>query len=302
MNMLKPILKWAGGKSQLLPAIQERLPSYIVEGQDFCLVEPFFGGGALSFFMLSEYKNLKKMIINDMNQDLVNVYQVVRDNVQELMVKLDQFQAEYDVLTSKEEKEPYFLLKRKTFNQKNQDNITQAAIFIFLNKAAFNGLYRVNKKNEFNVPIGSYKKPIFYNKNILTNLSEKLAFTQILCGDYTEIQEHLPMDLPSFFYLDPPYRPISQTASFNQYGANGFNDEEQRRLSYFCRDLNQKGHQFLLSNSDPKNTDITDSFFDDLYYGFNIERVAANRAISASTVGRKLITELMIYNYAVSGV
>ncbi len=297
--MLKPILKWAGGKSQLLPAIQERLPSYIVEGQDFCLVEPFFGGGALSFFLLSEYKNLKKIIINDMNQDLVNVYQVVRDNVQELMVKLDQFQAEYDVLTSKEEKEPYFLLKRKIFNERNQNSITQAAIFIFLNKAAFNGLYRVNKKNEFNVPIGSYKKPVFYQKSTLIKLSENLARTHILCGDYTKIREHLPRDLPCFFYLDPPYRPISQTASFNQYGTNSFDDEEQRRLSHFCRDLDQRGHQFLLSNSDPKNTDTADSFFDDLYCGFNIERVAANRAISATTAGRKAITELMIYNYAV---
>ncbi len=293
--MLKPLLKWAGGKSQLIPQIQTHLPDYVYN-QDFCLIEPFFGGGAFSFWALENLPHLKKLIINDINQDLICVYKTIQKNPHELIEALNQLQIAYDKLTDLESKKPFYYKKRDLFNQRSQNPIIQASLFIFLNKAGFNGLYRVNKNNEFNVPIGSYKQPKFFDKELILLLSEYFQNITILYGDYSQTLNYLPSDMPCLFYIDPPYRPISDTASFTAYANNEFNDNEQIRLAQFCQKINGLGHQFILSNSDPKNHNANDNFFDDLYIDFCIDRISAKRSISANESGRKSITELLIYN------
>lgn len=292
---LKPYLKWAGGKSQLLPEIIARLPKFVYQ-QDFCMVEPFIGGGAFSFWALSELEYLKKLIINDYNTDLINVYRSMQKNPYDLIAELNYLQSDYDKLITLDAKKPYFYEQRELFNQRSLSEVKQASLFIFLNKAGFNGLYRVNKNNQFNVPIGSYKKPTFLDERHILALSEKLQDVVIFVGDYSQTLEAVPKHMPCLFYIDPPYRPISTTASFTAYAEHGFDDAEQIRLAHFCQKLDALGHCFILSNSDPKNHDENDNFFDDLYHGFQIERVRANRTISAKSDGRKEINELLISN------
>lgn len=292
---MKPFIKWAGGKNSLLGEIKKRLPDY-VHSQDFCLVEPFVGGGAVSLWALSDLPCLKQLIINDYNADLTNVYQVIKNKPDDLIKYIENMQNHYDKLTDIESKKPYFYHKREIFNQRNGNDVEQAGLFIFLNKSAFNGLYRVNKNNQFNVPIGSYKKPTFVDKENILNISKKLQNTKILSGDFELVLNHLPNNFPCLFYLDPPYRPISDTASFTSYSDSGFDDNEQKRLANFCKKIDKLGHYFLLSNSDPKNTNLSDDFFDELYQDFKIERIQANRTISASSVGRKKINEIIVSN------
>ncbi len=292
---IKPILKWAGGKSQLLDDITSRFPEYVYQ-QDFCLVEPFVGGGAVSFWALSNLPYLKKLIINDYNVDLINLYKVIRDDSKPFLAEVQKLQLIYDDLITLEEKQPVYYQMRELFNERSQSEIVQAALFVFLNKTGFNGLYRVNKNNQFNVPIGSYKKPKFVSNDHVLALSEKLQQVEILTGDFEQTLEFIPQNLPCLFYIDPPYRPISDTASFTAYANNEFNDDEQIRLAKFCKTINELGCQFVLSNSNPKNHDVNDDFFDELYSEFNIQRIQANRAISAKGSGRKAITELLIDN------
>lgn len=292
---MKPFVKWAGGKTSLINEIQKRLPNYVYS-QDFCLVEPFVGGGAVSLWALSNLPHLKKLIINDYNTDLINVYQVIQNNPNDLIECIENLQNHYDKLTDLESKKPYFYHKRDVFNQRNSNDTEQAGLFIFLNKSAFNGLYRVNKNNQFNVPIGSYKNPKFIDKENILAISKKLQNTQILTGDFELVLPCVPDDLPCIFYFDPPYRPISDTASFTSYSDNGFDDNEQKRLANFCKKLDKLGHYFLLSNSDPKNTNLSDGFFDELYQGFKIERIQANRTISANGGSRKKINEIIVTN------
>ncbi|WP_163598715.1 DpnII family type II restriction endonuclease [Moraxella catarrhalis] len=292
---MKPFIKWAGGKNSLLGEIKKCLPDFVYS-QDFCLVEPFVGGGAVSLWALSDLPHLKQLIINDYNADLINVYQVIKNNPDDLIKYIENLQSHYDKLTDLESKKPYFYHKRDVFNQRNSNDVEQAGLFIFLNKSAFNGLYRVNKNNQFNVPIGSYKKPTFIDKDNILTISKKLQNTKILTGDFELVLNHLPNNFPCIFYLDPPYRPISDTASFTSYSDSGFDDNEQKRLANFCKKIDKLGHYFLLSNSDPKNTNLSDDFFDELYQDFKIERIQANRTISASSVGRKKINEIIVSN------
>nr|P34720.1 RecName: Full=Type II methyltransferase M1.MboI; Short=M1.MboI; AltName: Full=Adenine-specific methyltransferase MboIA; AltName: Full=M.MboA; AltName: Full=Modification methylase MboIA; Short=M.MboIA [Moraxella bovis]BAA03071.1 MboI methyltransferase A [Moraxella bovis] len=292
---MKPFIKWAGGKNSLLDEIQKRLPDF-VHSQDFCLVEPFVGGGAVSLWALSDLPHLKQLVINDCNADLINVYQVIKNNPDDLIGYIENLQSHYDKLTDLESKKPYFYHKRDVFNQRTSNDIEQAGLFIFLNKSAFNGLYRVNKNNQFNVPIGNYKKPTFVDKENILNISKKLQNTKILSGDFELVLAHLPNNFPCLFYLDPPYRPISDTASFTSYSDNGFDDNEQKRLANFCKKIDKLGHYFLLSNSDPKNTNSSDEFFDELYQDFKIERIQANRTISANSNGRKKVNEIIVSN------
>lgn len=292
---MKPFIKWAGGKNSLLDEIQKRLPDFVYS-QDFCLVEPFVGGGALSLWALSELPHLKRLIINDYNADLINVYQVIKNHPDDLIWYIESLQNDYNQLTDLESKKPYFYHKRDIFNTRSGNNIEQAGLFIFLNKSAFNGLYRVNKNNQFNVPIGSYKSPKFIDKDNILTISQKLQNTQILTGDFELVLSYLPNDLPCVFYIDPPYRPISDTASFTAYSDSGFDDNEQKRLAKFCQKIDKMGHHFLLSNSDPKNHNTNDDFFDELYANFNINRIQANRSIGANGKSRKFISEILVDN------
>lgn len=292
---MKPFIKWAGGKNSLLDEIQKRLPDFVYS-QDFCLVEPFVGGGAVSLWALSDLPHLKQLIINDYNADLINVYQVIKNHPDDLIWYIESLQNDYNQLTDLESKKPYFYHKRDIFNTRSGNNIEQAGLFIFLNKSAFNGLYRVNKNNQFNVPIGSYKNPKFIDKDNILTISQKLQNTQILTGDFELVLSYLPNDLPCVFYIDPPYRPISDTASFTAYSDSGFDDNEQKRLAKFCQKIDKMGHHFLLSNSDPKNHNTNDDFFDELYANFNINRIQANRSIGANGKSRKFISEILVDN------
>lgn len=290
----KPFLKWAGGKTQLIEQIKKQLPENI-QRNSFTYIEPFVGSGAVLFWMLEHYPNLEKAIINDINSDLTNSYLTIKYNVQELINILSKWEVEYHSISDNQEaKKEYYYEKRTLFNTRKSDQTTQSALFIFLNRTCFNGLYRVNRKNEFNVPIGSYKKPQICNTENLLAVSKALQRVEILNGDYSETIKYATEN--TFFYFDPPYKPLSNTSSFNSYSKDEFDDKEQIRLKEFCDILNEQGHQWILSNSDVKGKDPNNNFFDDLFANFQILRVNARRSINANPSKRGLLTELLIKN------
>ncbi|ROL60883.1 DNA adenine methylase [Bacteroidetes/Chlorobi group bacterium ChocPot_Mid] len=293
-RIAKPFLKWAGGKTQLINDIEKALPNDISKDK-FTYIEPFVGSGAVLFWMLNNFPNLKKAVINDINEDLINTYKTIASRPKELISILDILQNEYHGLEGQdEEKKEYYYSKRELYNTRKEEQSGQAALFIFLNRTCFNGLYRVNRKNEYNVPMGSYKRPtICDNENILA-VSQALQKVEILCGDYEETLNHA--DNNTLFYFDPPYKPLSETSSFNSYAKDEFNDAEQIRLRDFCHKLDALNHTWILSNSDVKGKDENDNFFDDLYSDFKIERVNAKRSINANPEKRGLLKELLITN------
>lgn len=290
----KPILKWAGGKSQLLNKINDAIPDYIKQTR-FTYIEPFVGGGAVLFWILEEYPNIEQAIINDINTDLTNSYQTIKENVEELILILKKWEAEYHSLKDKlEEKKQYYYSKRALFNTRKFDKTTQTALFIFLNRTCFNGLYRVNQKNQFNVPIGSYKAPMICDEDNLKAVNKRLQRVTILNGDFEETLDYANED--TLFYFDPPYKPLSNTSSFNSYAQDEFDDNEQIRLAKFCKKIDLLGHQWILSNSDVKGKNPDDNFFDELYSNFNIQRVMARRNINSNPNKRGELTELLITN------
>lgn len=299
--MAKPFIKWAGGKSQLIPEIVQRLPEYINQGLPYTFIEPFTGSAALALHLLGTDNPPAKVILNDVNADLVNLYQVVKTAPEALLDYLRIAQKEYDLLETKETKQPYYYSKREEFNRREDDNVKRAGLFIFLNRAGFNGLYRVNRKNEFNVPIGSYKQPKFVFEDVILNASKLLANTEVYNTSFEcTLDTHQLSDcanLPTFFYLDPPYKPISESSSFTSYAKDSFDDDDQRKLKQFCDVLDAKGYQWLLSNSDTTNLNPEDKFFDDLYSDYLIERVKASRSINSKGAKRGQINELLIRNY-----
>ena len=297
MNKIaKPFVKWAGGKAQLLTEIDNAIPSYMKQTQ-FTYIEPFVGGGAILFWILQKYPNIKHAIINDINTDLTNSYQTIKENVEELISILKKWEKEYHSLKDKlEEKKEYYYSKRKQFNNRNSDKTSQTALFIFLNRTCFNGLYRVNRKNEFNVPIGSYKTPMICDEDNLRAVSDVLQKVTILNGDFEATLEYAENN--TLFYFDPPYKPLSETSSFNSYAKDEFDDSEQIRLAKFCEKIDILGYQWILSNSDVKGKNPNDNFFDELYSKFNIKRVLARRNINSNPNKRGVLTELLITNFS----
>ncbi|MBE2254913.1 MAG: DNA adenine methylase [Ignavibacteria bacterium] len=292
----KPFLKWAGGKTQLLSEIQKNLPKELTSN-NFTFIEPFVGAGSVFMWMINNYPNLKHVVINDINEDLINTYKTVSSNPYELISYLEEFQKEYHSLSNQEHiKKQYYYNIREKFNSRKENIILQSSMFIFLNRTCFNGLYRVNKKNEFNVPIGNYKKPTICDKSNLLNVSEALKKVEILSGDFEKTLDFA--DEKSLFYFDPPYKPLSNTSSFNSYSKDEFDDKEQIRLKNFCLKLDALKHHWILSNSDVKGKDINDNFFDNLYSEFNIQRVEAKRVINANPEKRGKLTELLISNHS----
>ncbi len=290
----KPFLKWAGGKTQLIEQIKQQLPSAVIN-KPFTYIEPFVGSGAVLFYLLSRFPNLQQAVINDINADLMNCYLTIKNDAQALITVLQMWESEYHAISENiEAKKTYFYDKRALFNTRQSGQIEQSALFIFLNRTCFNGLYRVNRKNEFNVPIGSYKKPqICFADNLLA-ASKVLQNVTILCGDYEQTAQYATEN--TLFYFDPPYKPLSETASFTAYAKEQFDDAAQIRLKHFCERLDQYGYHWLLSNSDVKNSSPDDHFFDDLYKRFNIQRVNARRNINSNATKRGQLTELLISN------
>ena len=299
--MAKPFVKWVGGKSQLIPEIVQRLPEYVQKGLPYVYVEPFSGSAAFALYLLESEYPPTAVILNDINADLVNLYKVIKSYPHELIEYLKTVQEDYDELEDKETKQPYYYAKREEFNNREANNIKHAGLFIFLNRAGFNGLYRVNSKNKFNVPIGSYKKPNFVFEDTILQASRVLANVEIYNQSYEDTLTHLEQlnndKLPAFFYFDPPYKPLSESSSFTSYSKDSFHDEDQERLKSFCDSLDQKGYQWLLSNSDTTNVDTKNTFFDDMYAEYEIERVKASRSINSKGSKRGQINELLIRNY-----
>lgn len=294
-KIAKPFLKWAGGKTQLIKDIERTLPIEMTQGK-FTYIEPFVGSGAVLFWILNNFPKLEKAVINDINEDLINTYKTIASNPKELISILEILQNEFHHLEGNEDnKKLYYYHKRELYNTREEEKITQAALFIFLNRTCFNGLHRVNSKNLYNVPMGGYKKPTICDKENILLVSNALQKVEILCGDYEETLHHSNKN--SLFYFDPPYKPLSETSSFNSYAKDEFNDSEQVRLKDFCSKLDALNHTWILSNSDVKGKNVDNNFFDDLYSDFNIQRVDARRSINANPEKRGKLTELLIANF-----
>ena len=288
----KPFIKWAGGKTQLLADIERTLPADF-SAKDFTYVEPFVGGGSVVFWMLQNFPNIKKAVINDINSKLINVYRTIKHTPKELIEALHIIEDEY-IPRNHDERTAYFMEQRRRFNDETLSDVEQAAIFIFLNRTCFNGLYRENAKGKFNVPHGRYARPTICDEATIMADSELLQKVEIMCGDYAATETYAGTD--TLFYFDPPYKPLSDTSSFNTYVKEPFDDAEQIRLRDFCDTVTKKGSRFILSNSDVKGKNPADNFFDDLYAKYDINRVFATRMVNANPDRRGKLTELMISN------
>ena len=291
----RPFIKWVGGKTQLLGEVKKSLPYDFASRQNITYVEPFVGGGAVMFWLLQAYPNIEHAVINDINEELICTYRVIKEDVESLIEVLSRIQDEYLPLGADARKD-YFIAKRALFNTKRTKPIETAALFIFLNRTCFNGLYRVNSKGEFNVPHGKYANPRICDAENLRACSIVLQKVDILCGDFAETGRFAGAN--TLFYFDPPYKPITETSSFTSYAKEGFNDAEQIRLRDFCNQISKKKALFVASNSDPKGINPKEDFFDSIYEHFFIKRVSAARMINADASGRGNISELMISNVA----
>jgi len=292
----KPFLKWAGGKGQLLSQLSEHLPERISR-EPFTYIEPFVGGGAMLFYMLQHFGNIKKAVINDINEDLILTYRTVKDDVKALISKLAKIEEDYFAIVEQDKRSQLFYEIREQYNQHDGNAIERVSQLIFLNKTCFNGLFRVNKRGQFNVPFGKYANPTICNAEVLRADSQLLQSAQVeICqGDYAQILRHI--DGLTFVYLDPPYRPLDATSSFTAYAKGDFNDDDQRALAAFCHQLSDAGCYWMESNADCSAKNPEDTFFEELYKDFRIERVYASRFINANPEKRGKLTELLIKNY-----
>lgn len=295
----RPFLKWAGGKSQLLPEIMPYYP--FAEARFTRYVEPFVGAGAVLFDILGRFE-LQGVYIGDCNTELVNAYVCLRDYPEEVIARLERLQDAFWPLGTQARKRMY-LEQRARFNElKTADERTRgnrrterAALLVFLNKTCFNGLFRVNSRGLFNVPVGLNKRPAICDAENLRAVSRSLKDVDIVCTSY----EHCLgiVDEKTFVYLDPPYRPISASASFTAYTSECFDDTRQKELAAFVREVDRLGARFLLSNSDPKNIDPKDDFFDKLYRDYHIRRVEARRSINSKGCARGPVREILVSNF-----
>lgn len=309
----KPFLKWAGGKTQLLPKIKEHLPEGVLSGEINHYFEPFVGSGAVLFDLIqAEEFQLNQAYIWDVNPELINVYKVIKsEQVTDLIMYLSQKEQQYNRTEDSIVRKDIYLGVRSKFNNDletfeanpTEDFLVErASEFIFLNRTCFNGLYRVNRAGKFNVPMGSYKKPTICDEKNLLAVHELLQRVEIAePGTYKEsistIESILSSGQHPFVYFDPPYRPLNVSSSFTSYSKFDFNDEDQVELANYYKHLDKLGVSLMLSNSDPKNTNEEDNFFDDLYKHFRINRVHARRNINSKAEKRGQITELLITNY-----
>ena len=296
MEVVRPFVKWAGGKGGLISQLTSFFPFELKDGMINKYVEPFVGGGAVLIDILQKY-NVREAYAFDINQDLINCYNVIKNKVEDLIQELDIKEKEF-LRLEMEDRQKYFYEVRKEYNSyrlDNEINVKRASEFIFLNRTCFNGLYRVNKNGEFNVPCGKYKNPTICDYKNLRNLSSLIKNVVFQYGDYTA--SHKYIDSNTFVYFDPPYRPLSITSGFTSYTKEDFNDENQKELAAYYRELNTKNAKLMLSNSNPKNTNKDDILFEEIYKGFKINEVSAKRTINVNSKGRGEISELLITNY-----
>ncbi|MEZ2238942.1 DNA adenine methylase [Microcoleus sp.] len=281
--LVRPFLKWAGGKRQLLPEILKYVPK---QTSKHTYYEPFIGGGALLFELQPP-----KAVINDRNGELINCYEVIRDSLNELMEELSN-----DHKYSNSEKSYYEMRDLDRSNKKyaKLSTVEKAARIIYLNKTCYNGLFRVNSQGQFNVPFGRYKNPNFLDDAVLRAVNKYLISTEITMSNLDFAKAIEGAKKGDFVYLDPPYDPVSETASFTGYDVNGFNRDEQERLKKVFDDLTQRGCKVMMSNS------CTD-FILDLYkdYQDTVKKVRATRSINSNALKRGMVDEVLVLNYEV---
>jgi DNA adenine methylase len=306
LKYVKPFLKWAGGKTQLLTEFERRLPGVIKDKNAIkSYVEPFVGGGALFFYLKRNY-DIEESYLFDINKELILAYKTIKTNYKAIIDKLSEMEQKHLKKSEDKRKEHYYKvrenynLQMKDFNydEFSEKWIERTAYLIFLNKTCFNGLFRQNQKGEFNVPFGRYKNPKIYDERNIIAVNQALKNTEVFCGDFAESCKFIEKN--SFVYIDPPYRPINKTSNFTTYSKDGFRDEDQRRLALFFEKMSIKGACLMLSNSDPKNGSPIDDFFDELYKNYNIARIPAKRFINCDASKRGEINELVITNYKLS--
>lgn len=299
----KPFLKWAGGKGQLLEELEKRLPSDILSKKTISrYVEPFVGGGAMFFFLKNKFK-IEDAFLFDKNQELILAYEVIKNNHKELIEKLREIEDDHIQKSEDFRKKNYYEIRDAYNRQMNDFNydqyhegwIKRASYLIFLNKTCFNGLFRQNSKGEFNVPFGRYKNPKICDESNLLEVFKALHDTNLFSRDFTYSGEYINKE--SFVYFDPPYRPLNTTSRFTNYFKEGFNDEDQIKLADFFKEMDKRGAKLMLSNSDPKNQNYNDTFFDNIYNNFQLERVPAKRNINRDASGRGSINEIIVRNY-----
>jgi DNA adenine methylase len=288
----RPFVKWAGGKSQILDEIRAKYPHGL--GRRIKkYAEPFVGGGAVLFDVLNHY-SVEKAYISDINRELIHTYTTIRDNPADFIEALREMEIRYHEADDEKRKEIYYASRDK-FNSLKfmmDTSVELAALFIFLNRTCFNGLYRVNSKGGYNVPQGNYKMPSICDESNIRAVSNKLQGVKIVHGDYHQSADFI--DDETFAYFDPPYRPLSATASFTSYAQDRFYDNAQAELATFINEITLRGAYVLASNSDPTNIDESDNFFDVLYASYRITRIQASRAINSVGNGRGKVRGLLI--------
>jgi DNA adenine methylase len=273
-NGVPSLVKWAGGKKQLLEQFEKYFPEEIER-----YFEPFVGGGSIAFYLLKRNKEIKKAYLSDINEELIITYNVVKTNIDELVSLLKEYKLKHN-------KEFYYKIRSE--DTKKLTPIQIAARFIYLNRTCFNGLYRVNSKGEFNVPIGSYKNPAICNEEDLREISKLLQKDDIKVAQfYDAVKEAQKGD---FVYFDPPYYPLTKGKNFTTYTKDNFLEKEQEKLAEVFKELDKRGCKVMLSNSD------TD-FIKNLYKGFNINFVKATRMINCDATKRGAINEVVVANY-----
>ena len=298
----KPFLKWVGGKRQLLDQFEELYPTELKLKKIKNYYEPFVGGGAVFFDVAQKYE-IENAFLYDINEELILTYKVIQKDVNKLIEFLYKYDSFYKRLNEKKQKEYYYEIRENfnlqrfniDYNRYSESWIPRAAQIIFLNRTCFNGLFRFNSKGGFNSPMGKYKNPKILDEQNLLNVSKLFEIATIRKADFKEVRNDIKDN--SFVYFDPPYRPISETASFTAYSKFNFQDDEQLQLAGLFYDLNEQGHHLMLSNSDPKNTNPEDDFFETIYANYNIQRVDAKRSINSDPNKRNSIKEIVVTNY-----
>ena len=284
----QPFIKWPGSKSQHIHILTQALPANFAETPDVTYIEPFVGGGALLFHMLQTYPNIKRAIINDNNLDLIRAYNTVRDRAKELIAELKKIQKEFLPL-DEEERHEYFNELRDEFNTRLSGGLRHTALFIFLNKTS-NANYRTNSNGKFNGAYNHLLSPTICDERTILADSKLLQRVTILCGDYEKTYNEASGN--TFFFLDPPYRPTGK-----RHGSTEFSDKEQIRLKKFCDLLTFRHFQWMLTNSDGKSQNPDDTFLEQLYNNYNIERIWSKIAIVAKPEKREKLSELLVRNF-----
>ena len=297
--MVKPFVKWAGGKGKLLRILEANLPTGFIEHEAVTYIEPFVGGGAMLFHMLENYPNINRVIINDINPALINCYRSIRDNHIALINELKIIHEAYYKINTLEGRRNLYYSLREEYNQmpvEERNTIRSASLFLFFNKTCFNGLYRENNQGGFNVPMGRYVNPTICNEQVITQAHVALQNVEIRLGNYANIMQLINWEEYNFFYFDPPYRPLLGANNFRQYTRNSFGDPEQETLKAFCDEVHRHGGHFMLSNSDSEKEPGV-SYFEELYEGYDVERIFAPRTINAFVPGVQMATEILVKNY-----